>query len=122
MKTIKASLLLSLMTLFSSLILSGCYTQLAIVDDEQYSVFESSPIIINLPIIVTEPVIPIWGDPALPPVNPAPPAGGVSAPTTHQPSTPPRESGYQRPSQSENAQTTNSSSNSRPSGSTRGGR
>jgi hypothetical protein len=121
MKTIKASLLLSMVTLFTSLVFNGCYTQLAFVDDEQDSAFESSPIIINQPIIVIEPVQPIW-DPIPHPVIPAPPAGGVPAPTTHQPSTPPRDFGYQRPSQSDNSQATNSSSNSRPVGSTRGGR
>ena len=121
MKTIKASLLFSMLTMFTSLVLSGCYTQLAFVDDEQDSAFEPSPIIINQPIIVIEPVHPIW-DPIPYPVNPGPPAGGVSAPTTPQPATPSRDFGYQRPSQSDNSQTTTSSSNSRPIGSTRGGR
>jgi hypothetical protein len=121
MKTIKASLLLPLLTFLFSLALSGCYTQLAFVDDEQYSAVEPSPIIVNPPIImpiVPEPII----DPPPPVYHPLPPAGSSPTVTEPQSQSRTRDFGYQRPGQIENTQTASLGSDTRTSGLTRGGR
>lgn len=134
MKTIKASLLLPLLTFLFSLALSGCYTQLAFVDDEQYSAVEPSPIIIIHPIIIPvepirpiiDPIRPIGLWPINPPspsvVDPLPKAGSSPIVNVPHSTSPNRESGYQRASRTENTQTTISVSETRTSGSTRGRR
>jgi hypothetical protein len=122
MKTIKASLGLPLLTIFFSFTVSGCYTQLAFVNDEQYSVVEPSPTIIYQPEIV--PVyIPVPEPVPSPPVyEPLPSAGSSSSVTNSQSQPQRRESGYQRSGESENRPTASSISETRPSGPARGGR
>jgi hypothetical protein len=118
MKTIKASLLMSLLTMSISLILSGCYTQLAFVNDEQASTTELSPIIIYQPEIV--PVyVPVYDPPPAPVYSPLPSAGSSSDRSVQQPPSRPRDTGYQR---SGETQTTNSGSDIRTSGSKHSGR
>jgi hypothetical protein len=120
MKSIKVSLILPLLTILISLMLNGCYTQLAFVDNENDSTIEPSPTYIYQPEIVPVYIpAPIY-DPS-PIVTPIPPAG--SYPTVTEPSSPPRrDSGYQRSGESRNAQAAIQVSEARTSGSTRGGR
>jgi len=126
MKTIKASLLLPLLTIAFSLSFSGCYTQLAIVDNEDYSSIEPTQIIILQPIIIV-PAPPVWPNPR-PPIDPPfhpvydpwPLAGsssGVPDPPSQR-----RESGLQRSDRSDEQPTGSSNSDRRPSDSKRGGR
>lgn len=130
MKPNRASLLLPLLTFLFSIALSGCYTQLAFVDDEQYTSVELiPPVIIIMPIEHPTPIGPVW------PINPIPidppsspiiyqlPQAGYSPVMTKAPEPPPkRVSGYQRPGQSENTPiTTVSNSDRRPTGLKRGG-
>jgi hypothetical protein len=121
MKTIKSSLFLLIMTLVSSIALSGCYTQLAYVADDPDSTVQSTspafdidPIVVIVnPIIITPP----------PPVFDPPPIAGSSSVTTETPShSTVRESGYQRSSSSQNDQTVSSNSGTRTSGVRRSGR
>jgi hypothetical protein len=120
MKTIKAFLLLPLLTFLMSLTLSGCYTQLAFVDDNQYSAVEPPPIIIYQPLPV---YLPVPYDPPPPPVfNPLPPAGSSPTMTVPSSSSQIRDKGYHRTDQSGSTQSTTSTSDNRTSGSTRGGR
>ncbi len=117
MKTSKSSLLLPILAIIFSFTLSGCYTQLAFVDDEDNSTIEPSPIIIYQPEIL--PVyVPVY-DPLTPIYNPLPSA--VSSQPIKQSQSQIRDTGYQRPSQSNNTQTTSSGSNIRTSGSRHGG-
>jgi hypothetical protein len=125
MKPIKASLLLPLLTILFSLALSGCYTQLAFVDDEQYSANEPSPYAPT--IIIIPPTIPVcpplWNPQPSPSViNPLPPSGYSPIVTALPSQQQPRDFGNQRFNQSENTQTASPVSESRPSGSKRGGR
>ena len=125
MKTTKAFLPLPLLTFLISLTLSGCYTQLAFVDDDSTPspIYIYQPII--MPVVPIQPISPIGPapiEPISPPIiNPLLPAG--YSPTMSAPPPPPRirETGYQRPDQSGTTQSTNSTSNNRPIGSTRGG-
>jgi hypothetical protein len=126
MKTMRASLLLPLLTIAFSFSFSGCYTQLAIVDNEDYSSIEPTQIIITQPII-TVPAPPVWPifrptiDPPYHPVyDPGPPAGSSSG-VTEAPSQR-RESGYQHLDRSDEQPTGSSNSDRRPSDSKRGGR
>jgi hypothetical protein len=122
MKTNKASLLLPLLTIVYSLSLGGCYTQLAFVNDQQNAAAEPFPdppfIIIIQPIL--QPII--YPQPAPPIMNPLPPVWHSPEITQTPPQQQPRDFGYQRPSQSDNNQTTIQASDPRPSGSIRGGR
>jgi hypothetical protein len=121
MKTIKVSILMSLLTILFSLALSGCYTQLAFVNNVPDSAIEPSPTIIYQPEIATVYVpIPVYDTPSSPAFYTLPTAGSSSTVTESQSQT--RDSGYQRYSQSGNTQTISSVSNTRTSGSTRGGR
>jgi hypothetical protein len=125
MKTIKASLLSLLLTIFISLGLSGCYTQLALVDNEQDSAFEPLTTIINQPNIVTVYVpvsVLVYDPPSCDVFHSMPNAGSTSTVSESQPQPQTRNSGYQRADQSENTQTTNPISDRRASGSMRGGR
>jgi len=122
MKTNKASLLLLLLTILYSLSLGGCYTQLAFVNDQQYLAAEPfsdppliilvQPIIIHIPYPQPLPII----------INPLPPVSHSPELPQTPPQQHPRDFGYQRPSQPDNNQTTIQVSDSRPSGSNRGGR
>ena len=118
MKTIKASFLTSLLSIFISFSLVGCYTQLAFVNDEQDSTIEPSPIIIYqteiLPVYV-----PVYDPQPSPVYSPLPSAGSSSAGSVQQTPSRPRDTGYQR---SGETQTTSSGSDSRSGGSKRGGR
>jgi hypothetical protein len=125
MKTIKASLLLPLLTLIVSLGVSGCYTQLAFVDDEQSSTFEPSTTIIYQPEVITVYVpvtVPVYDPPPPPVYCPTPTAGSTSTMSEPQSQSQTRDSGYQRSGQSENTQTTSIASDRRTSGTTRSGR
>jgi hypothetical protein len=123
MKTIKASLLIPLLTMLFSIVLSGCYTQLAFVNNEPDSVIEPSPTIIYQSEIAAVYVhAPVYDIPSPAVFNQLPAVGSSSSATESQSQFRTRDSGYQRPSQSENSQTTNSGYNTRTSGSTRGGR
>ena len=123
MKTIKSLLLVSLIILSFSLALSGCYTQLAFVNNEQDSAVEPSQTIINQPEIVTVYVpVPEYNPQSSPVFNSLPTAGSSAAVNESQSQSRTRESGYQRSDQSENAQTTSSLTTTRTSGLTRGGR
>ncbi len=116
MKTIKASLLLQLLTVFLLFTFSGCYTQLALVDKENYTPIETPPpIIIYIPLPLPTPV-PFFPPPAPEPLPPASPSPVVTEPSP-QPAN--RDFGSQR---SENSQTPCSDSETRTSGSKRGGR
>ena len=121
MKPIEASLRYPLLTFLFSVSLNGCYTQLAFVDDEQYSSVEPSPIIIYAPIIMPMEPGPII-DPQPPVYHPLPPAGSSQTVTAPHSPSPTRDSGYRRTNLSENTQTTNPISDRRVSGPTRGGR
>ena len=123
MKTIKASLLLLLLTFLFSLTLNGCYTQLAFVNNEPDSAVEPSPTILYQPEIATVYVpVPIYDTPSSPAVYTLPTAGSSSTVTEPQSQSPTRDSGYRRSSQSGDTQTISSVSSTRTSGSTRGGR
>jgi hypothetical protein len=123
MKTIKASLLLPLLTILFSLAISGCYTQLAFVYDKQYSTVVSSSTMNYQPEIVTVYVpVPIYDPPSPPVYYPVSTAGSTSTVIEPQSQSQTRDSGYQRSGQSENTQTTSSVSDRRTSGSTRSGR
>ncbi|MCX6121999.1 MAG: hypothetical protein NTX44_10320 [Ignavibacteriales bacterium] len=125
MKTIKASLLLPLLTMLFSIALSGCYTQLAFVEDENYSAVEPSQTIIYQPEIVTVYVptpVPTYDPPPPTVYYPMPTAGSTSTMTAPQSQSQTRDSGYQRSGQSENTQTTSTVSDRRTSGTTRSGR
>jgi len=123
MKMIKAFLLMSLLTISFPLAFSGCYTQLAIVDNEQNSAVESSPSIIYQPEIATVYIpVPVYETQSSPAFYTLPAAGSSSTVTESHSQSQTRDSGYQRSSQAGNAQTANSVSNTRTSGSTRGGR
>jgi len=136
MKPINVFIILSLLTIIFSFVLSGCYTQLAFVDDEQYAAVEPSPIIIIQPIIIPinprppiiDPILPIEPSPIDPPsppvINPLPPAGIAITVTQPQPPTPIqiRKSGYKRSDLSENIQPASPVSEKRISGTIRGGR
>jgi hypothetical protein len=122
MKTIKAFLLRPLLTIIFTFMLSSCYTQFAIVDDEDSAAVDSSPTIIYQPEII--PVYlpgPVY-DPPPPVYDPSPSTGSSSTVTQSPPQSRTRESGYQQTSQSDNAQTTSSGSNTRTSGAARSGR
>ena len=122
MKTIKVSPLLPLLTILFSLALSGCYTQLAFVSNENDSAVEPSPTYIYQPEIVTVYVPLPYYPPPPPVIDPLPPAG--HSPTVTEPPSQPqhRDSGYQRSGESESRQTTSSESDRRTGGSTRSGR
>lgn len=123
MKQIKASLLLPLLTILFSLTLDGCYTQLAFVNDDQDSAHELSQIVIYQTEIV--PIyLPVheYNPQPSPMFNSLPTAGSSSTGTNSQTSSQIRDSGYQRPDQASSAQSVNSASNNRTSGSTRSGR
>jgi len=123
MKTIKSLLLVSLIILSFSLALSGCYTQLAFVNNEQDSAVEPSQTIINQPEIVTVYVpVPEYNPQSSPVFNSLPAAGSSATVNESQSQSRTRDSGYQRSDQSGNAQTTSSPSDTRTSGLTRGGR
>ena len=123
MKTIKSLLLVSLIILSFSLALSGCYTQLAFVNNEQDSAVEPSQTIINQPEIVTVYVpVPEYNPQSSPVFNSSPAAGSSSTVNASQSQSRNRESGYQRSDQSGDTQTASSLSNTRTSGLTRGGR
>lgn len=153
MKTIKSSLFLAMAAIFTSSFFIGCYTQLACLSDEPDSVIDSPTIIVindPLPPIINPIGCPIPIDPAppTPPYYPLPPAGDSStSPAQASPvQSPHRETGYQRPSNSNqnnvqriestpsraswnsaptptpSASHTDSGSSTRTSGSTRGGR
>jgi hypothetical protein len=122
MKTIKASLLLPLLTLIVSLGVSGCYTQLAFVDDEQSSTFEPLTTIIYQPEVVTVYVPKPYYPQPVPVYDPIPTAGSTSTVSEPQSQSQTRDSGYQRSGQSENTQTTSTASDRRTSGTTRSGR
>jgi len=123
MKTIKSLLIVSLITLSFSLALSGCYTQLAFVNNEQDSAVEPSQTIIYQPERVTMYVpVPEYNPQSSPVFNSLPTAGSSAAVNESQSQSRTRESGYQRSDQSENAQTTSSLTTTRTSGLTRGGR
>jgi hypothetical protein len=122
MKTINASLPLPLLTLIFSFALSGCYTQLAFVDDENDSAYKPAQTIMYQPEVITV-YVPVPYDPLPFPVyTPTPTAGSTS--TITQPQSPPqiRDFGHQRSGQSDNTQTTSADSDKRTSGTTRGGR
>lgn len=123
MKTIKASLLLPLLTFLFSLALSGCYTQLAFLSEKEDSTGESTQVILNQheDVSVYAPV-PYYYQPSPPAVNLLPTASSSSNGNVTQSQTQPRETGFQRSDQSGTTQSTNSTSNNRTSGSTRGGR
>ena len=123
MKTIKSLLIVSLITLSFSLALSGCYTQLAFVNNEQDLAVEPSQTNIYQPEIVTVYVpVPEYNPQSSPVFNSLPTAGSSAAVNESQSQSRTRESGYQRSDQSENAQTTSSLTTTRTSGLTRGGR
>ena len=114
MKTIKASLLLPLLTILILSAFSGCYTQFAIEDDDQYSTAESTPIIIYEPVIIPVYVPePIYNPPSTPIYNPLPSAGSSQIVTEQQSPQETRDSGYRRSGESENRQTTNLGSQER---------
>lgn len=116
MKTIKSSLLLPLLPVFLLLTFSGCYTQLALVDKENYTPIETPPpIIIYIPIPLPTPV------PYYPPPTPEPLPLVCPSPVVTEPSPQPikRDFGPQR---SENSQAPRSDSGTRTNGPTRGGR
>jgi hypothetical protein len=123
MKTIKALLLMSLITMSFSFGLNGCYTQLAFVNNDQDSAVEPSQTIIYQHEIVSVYVpMPAYNPQSSPVMNSLPTAGSSSTTTQSQSQPQTRESGYQRSDQSGITQTTSSISNTRTSGSTRGGR
>jgi hypothetical protein len=122
MKPNKASLLLPLLTILFSIALSGCYTQLAFVDNDPDSAIEALPTDIYqpkiIPVYVTTPYV--TPPPAV--IYQMPAAGFTSSVTEPQSQSRTRESGYQRSSQSAPPQTANPVSEIRTSGQTRGGR
>jgi hypothetical protein len=121
MKTIKAFLPLPLLTFLISLTLSGCYTQLALFSEKEDSTVESLQAIPNQPVDVSVYApVPYYYQPIAPAVNLLPTASSASNENVTQ--TQPRETGYQRSDQSGTTESTNSTSNNRTSGSTRGGR
>jgi hypothetical protein len=114
MKTFITSLLLPLFTMLFSFALNGCYTQLALVDDEQYTPVEQPPIIIYIP-------VPYPGPDPGPHPHPHPPAPlppAEPSPTVPEPQSPntKRDFGSER-DRSENSQTSGSVSGTRESGS-----
>ena len=114
MKTIKASLLLPLLTILILSAFSGCYTRFAIEEDDQYSTAESTPIIIYEPVIIPVYVPePIYNPPSTPIYNPLPSAGSSQIGTVQQSPQGIRDSGYRRSGESENRQTTNLGSQER---------
>jgi hypothetical protein len=123
MKTIKSSLLLPLSILLFSFAFSGCYTQLAFVNDEQDSAVEYFPTIIHQTEIVTVYVpVHIYDPPSPSPYYPISSAGSISTVTESKSQSPTRDSGYQRSGESENRPAARPTSETRPSGPTRGGR
>ncbi len=122
MKTIDSWLVLSAGIILGSSLLGGCYTQLALNEDEVTAVVDNqSPEIIQpLPavILIKEPVV-------YPPPPYYPPlAVGTSTPSTGsqpQSEAPNRNFGNQR-SSSNRSDPTGSKSGTRPTGATRGGR
>jgi len=122
MKTIKSCLVLSVVMILGSMLLGGCYTQLALNDDESAGVVDpQSPVTILPPpiLIIVEPVVvPIW-----PSYDPSP-GVGISAPgagTQPQSELARRDFGNQR-SGSGRSEPSGSGSTTRTTGSTRGGR
>jgi len=133
MKTNKASLLLPLLTIALLFVLSGCYTQMAIVDEDQYSAYEPTPIIIvhPPPIIIIEPPYPVPQPSPGPIWNPPiddhrdrslPPAGSIQNDNAQNVQKPTRDSGIQRGERDETPPTPSRSDERRTSGPTRGGR
>jgi len=123
MKTIKSCTLLSAVVILGGLLSSGCYTQLALNDDEPEAVVDPQPIEIIQPpptVIIIEPVF----FPAPPPYY-APPVVGTSFPSSagSQPQSKPksRDFGNQR-SNSGGSGPAGSSSGTRSTGATRRGR
>ena len=122
MKTFESYLVLSAVMILGSLLMSGCYTQLALNEDEAAAVVDNqSPEIIQPPpiIIIIEPVAYPVPTPYYPP-----PAVGTSTPSTGsqpQSEAPNRNFGNQR-SSSNRSDPTGSKSGTRPTGATRGGR
>jgi hypothetical protein len=120
MKTIRLNPALSIVTILASLVLSSCYTQLALHDDESASVVDpQSPVVVEPApaVIVVEPVVLSAGAQ----YNPLPVAT-VSVPSvgTQSKSEPPhRDFGTQRSGFRDSGP---ASSGTRTTGSTRGGR
>ena len=86
MKTSGAYLALSAVAVFGSLLLSGCYTQFALKDDDSEAVADSQSTLIDEPpptVIVIEPVF----VPVVPPQYP-PPIIGSPAPVSGNPPAP----------------------------------
>lgn len=111
MKTLRSYLVLSAVMILGSSLLSGCYTQLALNDDGPEAVVDTqAPVWIEPP-----PIVIIIEPPYYPP-----PVVGVSTPSVGM-QQPIRDIGNQR-SGSDRSERAGSSSNSRTTGSTRGGR
>jgi hypothetical protein len=122
MKTIKSSLLLSILTIFALLFFSGCYTQLAFVADEPDSAIDyPSTIAEQVPttVIIDQTIFMIDRSPTS---SPLPVASSTSITNETHASSPARESGYRRPSSSQDRQTVDSNSDTRTSGSQHGRR
>jgi hypothetical protein len=123
MKTIKAFALASIITVLFSAALSGCYTQLACVNDEQESAVEPPQIILYQPEIVSVFVpMPVFIQQPSPGYNVLPTAGATSTAAPAQSEFQPRTTGYQRPDPPATPQPANPVSDSRTSGSTRNSR
>ncbi len=123
MKTIESWLVLAAGIILGSSLLGGCYTQLALNDDEPAAMVDpqSTEIIQPLPavILIIEPVVYPIPPPYYPPL-----AVGTSSPSTGsqpQSEAPNRNFGNQR-SSSNRSDPTGSKSGTRPTGATRGGR
>ena len=123
MNQMKNFLLVSLLIVIFSFTFTGCYTQLAYLSEQEYSAVEPSPIILiqheDVSIYTS---VPYYPQQPAPPVILLPTAGSISTGTSSQTSSQARDTGYQRPDQSSSPQSANTATNSRPIGSTRGGR
>lgn len=96
MKSTKSVIFLSMLTFLTSLFLSGCYTQLALVEDEPDSIVDPQPTVINqtsMVVYVNEPVY--YSQPAFVPSSLPIVVSSSPVPQT-QSQTGTRESGYQR--------------------------